>query len=170
MLFRTDHGSNIPQNSSSMATYPHLTNHSGRMSKTCWRSKDELINDIIGLLDMDTPALVNQQRHYVNTGCHLENLPWAIGNSDRWWKRVKGICIVSIIMEKFQKTTIIKMMSEEKDSNSQRIHSWVLDTNLVICEAFTLMEIEYKDKIISYLKDNNLVTFILSTDKILKPK
>ena len=53
-------GSNTPQNSSCMAS--HLKNHH-RWTKRCWRSKNELISDILlytpthGCANVDQPAI-----------------------------------------------------------------------------------------------------------------
>ena len=63
----------------------------------CWRSRDELINNILlwtpshGWAKAGWPARTYIQQLCANTGCCLE----AMDNRDGWWERVREIYTVS---------------------------------------------------------------------------
>ena len=69
------------------------TRHAGH----CWRSKDELISNIL----LWTPSHIRAKaerltRTYIqqlcaDTGCNLEDLPGAMDDRAGWWKRVRKI-------------------------------------------------------------------------------
>ena len=69
------------------------TRHAGY----CWKSKDELISDILrwipslGRANIGRPARTNQQQLCVDTGCSLEDLPGAMDVKDGWQERVREI-------------------------------------------------------------------------------
>ena len=63
----------------------------------CWRSKDELISDILLWITSHVRAKAGRQaRTYiqqlcVETGCSLEDPPGAVDDSDGWWERDREI-------------------------------------------------------------------------------
>ena len=69
------------------------TRHAGH----CWRSKEELISDVL----LWTPAYVRAkagrpartyiQQLYWDTGCNAEDLPEAMIDREGWWERVRDI-------------------------------------------------------------------------------
>ena len=69
------------------------TRHAGY----CWRSKDELISNILLWTPSHRRAKVGQlARSYIqqlcaDTGCSLEDLPGVMDSSDGWWKKVREI-------------------------------------------------------------------------------
>ena len=75
------------------------TRHAGY----CWRSRDELINDILlwtpshGRAKAGRPAITYIQRLCAATGCNLEDLPGAMDERDRGRERVREIHASSAI-------------------------------------------------------------------------
>ena len=69
------------------------TRHAGH----CWRSKDELIRDLLLLIYIDERASVSwPPRTYLrqlcaDTGCTLEDLPGAMNDRDGWREKVRKI-------------------------------------------------------------------------------
>ena len=69
------------------------TRHAGH----CWRSKDELISDVLLWTPTHGRAKAGRQaRTYIqqlceDTGCCREDLPRAINDREKWWERVKDI-------------------------------------------------------------------------------
>ena len=69
------------------------TRHSGH----CWRSKYELISDVLlwtpayGKAKAGRPARTYIQQLYEDTGCSPEDLPEAMNNREKWRERVKDI-------------------------------------------------------------------------------
>ena len=63
----------------------------------CWRSRNELINDILlltpsyGRANARRPARTYRQQLCPDTGCSLEDLPGAMDDTDRWRERVREI-------------------------------------------------------------------------------
>ena len=74
------------------------TRHMGH----CWRSKDELISDILqwasseGRAKVGRPARTYIQQLCTDTGCSLENLPSAMDVRDGWGEKVREICAGSV--------------------------------------------------------------------------
>ena len=71
------------------------TRHTGH----CWRSKNELVSDITLWWTSShwwekagRPARTYIQHLCSNTGCSLEDLPWAMDDRDGWRERVMEIC------------------------------------------------------------------------------
>ena len=70
------------------------TRHAGH----CWRSRDELINDVLlwtptyGWAKAGWPAQTYIQQLCEDTGCSPEDLPEAMNDSEKWWERVRDIC------------------------------------------------------------------------------
>ena len=70
------------------------TRHAGH----CWRSKDELISDILlwtpayGQAKAGRPARTYIQQLCEDTGCSPEDLPEAMNDREKWRKRVRDIC------------------------------------------------------------------------------
>ena len=69
------------------------TRHAGH----CWRSKDELISDVLlwtptyGQAKAGRPARTYIQRLCEDTGCSPEDLPEAMNNREKWRERVRDI-------------------------------------------------------------------------------
>ena len=69
------------------------TRHAGH----CWRSKDELISDVLlwtpayGQAKAGRPAQIYIQQLCENTGCSPENLPKAMNDREKWRERVRDI-------------------------------------------------------------------------------
>ena len=69
------------------------TRHAGH----CWRSKDELISDVLlwtptyGCARAGRPARTYIQQLCEDTGCNPEDLPEAINDREKWRERVKDI-------------------------------------------------------------------------------
>ena len=70
------------------------TRHAGH----CWRSKDELISDVLlwiptyGQAKAGWPAWTYIQQLCEDTGCSLEDLPEAMNDREKWRERVRDIC------------------------------------------------------------------------------
>ena len=90
------------QHSTKQQLYGHLppvtktiqvkrTRHAGH----CWRSKDELISDILlwtlshGRAKAGRPTKTYIQQLCADTGCSLEDLPGSIDDRDRWIKEIR---------------------------------------------------------------------------------
>ena len=69
------------------------TRHAGH----CWRSKDELISDVLlwtptyGCTRAGRPARTYIQQLCEDTGCNPEDLPEAMNDREKWRERVKDI-------------------------------------------------------------------------------
>ena len=69
------------------------TRHAGH----CWRSKDELISDVLlwtptyGQAKARGPARTYIQQVCEDTGCNPEDLPEAMNNREKWRERVRDI-------------------------------------------------------------------------------
>ena len=67
------------------------TKHAGH----CWRSKDELISDVLlwslshGRAKAGRPARTYIQQLYADTGCNSEDLPKAMDDREGWRERVR---------------------------------------------------------------------------------
>ena len=70
------------------------TRHAGH----CWRSKDELISDVLlwtpthGCARVGRPARTYIQQLCEDTGCNPEDLPEAMNDGEKWRETVKDIC------------------------------------------------------------------------------
>ena len=68
-----------------------------RYAGHCWRSKDELISDVLlwtptyGQAKAGRPARTYIQQLCEDTGCNLEDLPEAMNNREKWQERVRDI-------------------------------------------------------------------------------
>ena len=69
------------------------TRHAGH----CWRSKDELISDVLrwtptyGCAKAGRPARTYIQQLCEDTGCNSEDLPEAMNDREKWRERVRDI-------------------------------------------------------------------------------
>ena len=69
------------------------TRHTGH----CWRSKDELISDVLlwtptyGQAKAGRPALTYIQQPCEDTGCNPEDLPETMNNRGKWRERIRDI-------------------------------------------------------------------------------
>ena len=70
------------------------TRHAG----LCWRSRDELISDVLlwtptyGRVKVGWPAWTYIQQLYEHMGCSPEDLPEAMNDREKWRERVRDIC------------------------------------------------------------------------------
>ena len=70
------------------------TRHAGH----CWRSRDELIRDVLlwtpsyGRAKAGQPARTSIQQLCDDTGCSPEDLPEAMNDREKWRERVRDIC------------------------------------------------------------------------------
>ena len=70
------------------------TRHAGHF----WRSKDELISDVLrwtpshGRAKAGRPARTYIQQLCADTGCSLEDIPGTMDDKDGWRERVREIC------------------------------------------------------------------------------
>ena len=68
-----------------------------RLSGHCWRSRDELISDVLlwtptyGRAKAERPARIYIQQLCENTGCSSEDLPEAVNDREKWRERVRDI-------------------------------------------------------------------------------
>ena len=68
----------------------------------CWQSKDNLISYVFlctpknGHTSIEQPAKTYIHQLFRDIECQLEDLLRAIADRNRWWERVKGICVVSM--------------------------------------------------------------------------
>ena len=75
------------------------TRHAGH----CWRSRDELIRDVLlwipthGRAKAGRPARTYIQQLCEDTGCCPEDLPRAMNDREEWRERVRDICATSAI-------------------------------------------------------------------------
>ena len=65
------------------------TRHAGH----CWRSKDELISDVLlyGQSKAGRPARTYIQHLCEDTGCNPEDLPKAMNDREKWRERIRDI-------------------------------------------------------------------------------
>ena len=69
------------------------TRHTGH----CWRSKDELISDVLlwtptyGCAKVGRPSRTYIQQLCEDTGCNSEDLPEAMNDREKWRERVRDI-------------------------------------------------------------------------------
>ena len=76
------------------------TRHAGH----CWRSRDELIRDVLlwipthGRAKAGRPARTYIQQLCEDTGCCPEDLPWAMNDREEWRERVRDIRAASTMM------------------------------------------------------------------------
>ena len=70
------------------------TRHAGH----CWKSKDELISDVLlctpayGQAKAGRPARTYIQQLCEDTGCSPQDLPEAMNDREKWRERVRDIC------------------------------------------------------------------------------
>ena len=75
------------------------TRHAGH----CWRSRDELIRDVLLWIPTHRrakagrPARTYIQQLCEDTGCCPEDLPRAMNDREEWRERVRDICATSAI-------------------------------------------------------------------------
>ena len=102
----TSPGGITQQDTNCMATCPlsrklfkRRTRHAGH----CWRSRDELIRDVLlwipthGRAKAGRPARTYIQQLCEDTGCCPEDLPRAMNDREEWRKRVRDIRAASTI-------------------------------------------------------------------------
>ena len=75
----------------------YVLRHAGH----CWRSRDELISDVLlwtpthGRAKAGRPARTYIQQLCEDTGCCPEDLPRAMNDREKWRERVRYICATS---------------------------------------------------------------------------
>ena len=76
---------------------PHHENYTSSTNQTRWRSKDELISDVLlwtptyGCARVGRPARTYIQQLCEDTGCNPEDLPEAMNDREKWRERVRDI-------------------------------------------------------------------------------
>ena len=84
MLFWTQPGSSTLQTADVCLLTSYLTNHPSKMNKTCWRSKNKLIIDILlwtpthGHTSVGHPEKTNIYQLCADTGCSQDDLLWVM--------------------------------------------------------------------------------------------
>ena len=116
------------------------TRHAGHY----WRSKDELISDVLlwtptyGQAKAGRPARTYIQQLCEDTGCNPADLPEAMDDREKWRERVRDIRAGrttwwwwnSNIIVKARKDICLKFMTLWLYLKSQLIHEIVLKTNI----------------------------------------
>ena len=103
----TSPGSNTPQDTNCTATCP-LSRKLFKLDEPdmqghCWRSRDELIRDVLlwipthGRAKAGRPARTYIQQLCEDTGCFPEDLPRAMNDREEWRERVRDIRATSTI-------------------------------------------------------------------------
>ena len=100
-------GSNTPQDTNCTAPLPPITKsiqvRRTRHAGHCWRSRDELIRDVLlwipthGRAKAGRPARTYIQQLCEDTGCCPEDLPRAMNDREEWRERVRDIRAASTI-------------------------------------------------------------------------
>ena len=103
----TSPGGNTPQDTNCTATCPPITKtiqvRRTRHAGHCWRSRDELIRDVLlwtpthGRAKAGRPARTYIQQLCEDTGCCPEDLPRAMNDREEWRERVRDIRATSAI-------------------------------------------------------------------------
>ena len=99
--FWTSHGGNIPQKHQVHGHLPPIMKtikaKRARHAGQCWRSRDELISDVLqwkpsyGQAKAGWPARTYIQQLCEDTGCSPEDLPEAIEDREKWRERINDI-------------------------------------------------------------------------------
>ena len=100
----TQNTSTLLQHSTRHQLYGHLPSitktiqvRRARHAGHCWRSKDELISDVLlwtpayGQAKAGRPARTYIQQLCEDTGCSAEDLPKAMNDREKWRERVRDI-------------------------------------------------------------------------------
>ena len=106
-LFRIARSINTPQDTNCTATCP-LSRKLFKLGEPdmqdhCWRSRDELIRDVLlwipthGRAKAGRPARTYIQQLCEDTGCCPEDLPRAMNDREEWQERVRDIRAASTI-------------------------------------------------------------------------
>ena len=80
-----------------LAATPHKTPTVRPLAPYCWRSRDELIRDVLlwipthGRAKAGRPARTYLQQLCEDTGCCPEDLPRAMNDREEWRERVRDI-------------------------------------------------------------------------------
>ena len=69
----------------------HIQVRRPRHAGHCWRSRDELISDVLLWTPTYDRARTYIQQICEDTGCRTEDLPEAMNNREKWRERVKDI-------------------------------------------------------------------------------
>ena len=82
--------------------YGHLPPWRQRDVERCWKSKDELMSDVLlwtlihGPTSISKPARTDIHQLSTDTGCRQDDLSGAMDDRKRWWERVKELCAVCV--------------------------------------------------------------------------
>ena len=118
----------------------------------CWRSKGELISDVLlwtpshGRASVVRPARTYLQQLCADTGCSLDQ-PGAMDDSDRWWERAREICARSTTwwwllfhsLRVFHISFNKWFFTEVKETTNLHRFSilfWVYHSQIRICETY----------------------------------
>ena len=78
------------QHPTKLQLYGHLPPIS--RSNTCWRSKDDLLGNVLstathGHISVDQQAKIYIHQLYANTGCHRDDFPRAMVDRNGWYRK-----------------------------------------------------------------------------------
>ena len=118
----TSPGSGTPQDTNCTATCPLVTKsiqvRRTRHAGHCWRSRDELIRDVLlwipthGRAKAGRPARTYIQQLCEDTGCCPEDLPRAMNDREEWRERVRDIRAASTIWWWWCMTEVARIKTE----------------------------------------------------------
>ena len=154
----TSPGGNTLQNCSCTSTYHSITKTiKVRRPRYCWRSKEELISDILlftpsrGRAKVGRSARTYIQRLCPDVRCSLEDLPGAMNDRDGWRERVREIYAGSVTYEDMIRAIHLKCFKLENKAMFCLICKWIIFGILVCAEChlpnFDMKEITMKWKL-----------------------
>ena len=123
------------------------TRHAGH----CWRSRDELISDVLlwtptyGRAKARRPARTYIQQLCEDTGCSPEDLPEAINDREKWRERVRDICAGGTTWWCWWKSSLWLVMRFERLSFSDvRLKmNGIMKVFLLEFKTFALMQLKF---------------------------
>ena len=111
------------------------TRHAGH----CWRSRDELIRDVLlwipthGRAKAGRPARTYIQQLCEDTGCCPEDLPRAMNDKEEWRERVRDIRATSAIWWWYTKKDHITVQSFNQRSFLKKTITWLAQAMIFKC-------------------------------------
>ena len=152
------------------------TRHAGH----CWRSKDELISDVLiwtpayGQAKAGRPARTYIQQLYEDTGCSPEDLPEAMKDWEKWRERVRDIrairLIQTLVIHSYRNTDV-KLKREKINFHSacrqhltqyiKIILSWWISLAPLGMWVLASRVAHWINTPISFLQSLNLSTYVL---------
>ena len=105
-----------------------------RQAGHCWRSRDELISDVLlwpptyGRVKAGRPARTYIQQLCEDTGCSSEDLPEAMNIREKWWERVRDIpcwrhdMMMMMMMMKYRNSPLQLLEDKEHNTDTSVYH------------------------------------------------